>query len=215
MNVATDSPSTSPGTLSIVAGLAFTDADGPAFDKAARIAQRVRGSELHLIHVFHAELSAERSRELIGHLRLYVNEKAAATNGLRGITVGIHLRAGQVVREIVQLAADVHADLIVVGSQKGPDLKHWIMGSTAEKLVSSGPCPVLVASPRLKQPEEHEPKIEAPCSDCIRARASSSGSHWWCERHSQHAKHAHTFSYRRELPFATHDSEVIPTGIDF
>ncbi len=215
MNAVTDSPNPSPSTLSIVVGLAFTDSDGPAFDQATRIAQRVPRSALHLVHVFHADLSEERSRDLIGHLRLYVNEKAAAAKGLRGMTVGIHLRAGQVVREIVQLAAEVQADLIVVGSQKGPHLKQWIMGSTAEKLVAGGPCSVLVASPRPTQPEKHEPAIEAPCSDCLRTRASSSGSHWWCERHSQHAKRAHVYSYQRELPLASHDSEVIPTGIDF
>jgi len=43
----------------------------------------------------------------------------------------------------------------------------------------------------------------------------SSSQFWWCERHSRHAPRAHVFSYQRELPFATHDSEVIPTGIDF
>jgi hypothetical protein len=90
--------------LTVVVGLAFTDSDGPAFDQAARIAQRVPGSELPLVHVFHEELSASRSRELVGHLRLYVNEKAAVTGGLGGITVGIHLRSGNPPREIVQLA---------------------------------------------------------------------------------------------------------------
>src|SRR5271154_4942239 len=112
--------------LSMVVGLDFTDADGPAFDQAARIAQRVRGSELHLVHVFHTAPSAERSRELVDHLRLYVNEKVAIATELRGITIGIHLRAGKPVREIVQLATEVHADIIVVGSHTGPHLKHWV-----------------------------------------------------------------------------------------
>ncbi len=33
---------------------------------------------------FHTQPSAERSSELISHLRLYVNEEAALVDGLRG-----------------------------------------------------------------------------------------------------------------------------------
>jgi nucleotide-binding universal stress UspA family protein len=201
--------------LSMVVGLDFTDADGPAFDQAARIAQRVPHSELHLLHVFHAEPTAEQSRELVGHLRLYVNEKVAMMSELRGITVGIHLRSGKPVREIVQFATEVHADLIVVGSHRGPHLKQWVVGSTAEKLILGAPCPVLVASPRPKQPEKHEPTIEPPCPQCVEARRASGGAKWWCDRHSNIASGAHVYSYQRELPFATHDSAVSPTGIDF
>jgi len=202
-------------TLAIVVGLEFTDADGVAFDQAVRIARRVPRSELHVVHVFGEEPSKARSRELVDHLRLYVNEKAAAAGGFKAMTVGIHLRTGKPVREIVQLATDVSADLVVIGSHKGPHMKSWIVGSTAEHLLAAAPCPVLVAPPHPKAVAPHEPAIEAPCPDCLRVRATSRGAEWWCERHAHHAKRAHTFSYQRELPFASHDSEVIPTGITF
>jgi nucleotide-binding universal stress UspA family protein len=204
-----------PSTLSVLVGLAFGDADGAAFDQGARLASRVPHAELHLVHVFETEPTEATKRELGQHLRLYVNEKAALLGGLSAITVGIHLRAGKPVREIVQLATDLRADLIVVGSHKGPQLKSWLLGSTAEQLIASAPCAVLVASPKRKVEVKHDPAIEPPCHECLRARATSGGKSWWCDRHSQHAKRAHTFSYQRELPFASHDSEVIPTGIDF
>jgi len=214
MNSANESANGSRSRLTIVVGLDFTDADGPAFDQAVRIARRVPLSELHLVHVFDAEPSEARSRDLVGHLRLYVNEKAAAMGGLRGMKVGIHLRSGKPVREIVQLATEVSADIIVVGSYRGPHLRHWALGSTAEKLIHTAPCPVLVASPRPKEPAKHEPAIEPPCPDCVRARAASGGKEWWCERHSHVAAGGHIYSYQRELPFASHDSEVLPTGVD-
>jgi nucleotide-binding universal stress UspA family protein len=203
------------GKLSMVVGLDFSDADGPAFDQSTRIARRVPSSELHLVHVFDREPSEARLRDLAGHLRLYVNEKAAVVGGLGGVTVGIHLRAGKTVREIVQLAIEVDADLIVLGSHRGPHLKQWLVGSTAERLIAGAPCPVLVASPRPKEPEKHEPTIEPACPQCLQARAASKGAQWWCERHSHRAAGGHSFSYQRELPLAFHDSEVIPTGIDF
>src|SRR5271170_4249258 len=130
--------------FTVVVGLDFTDADGPAFDQAARLVVRVPGGVLHLVHVFGTAPSPEQSRDLSSHLRLYVNEKAEIAPGLRGAKVGIHLRGGKTVREIVQLATDVQADLIVVGSHKGPHLKDWILGSTVERLVSSAGFPVLV-----------------------------------------------------------------------
>jgi nucleotide-binding universal stress UspA family protein len=201
--------------LTFVIGLGFNDADGPAFDHAARVARRVPGSVLHLVHVFDEEPSEARARELVDHLRLYVNEKVATLGGFVGMTVGIHLRAGEPTREIAQLAGDVGADLIVLGAHQGLDPKSWVTGSTAGRLGKIAPCPVFVVSPRAEAKDPEVPRIEPPCIDCIAARKSSRGAEWWCARHASHARRAHTFSYQRELPLATHDSEVIPTGIRF
>ncbi len=202
-----------PAALSLVVGLGFNDADGPAFDDAVRTAKRVVNSEIHLVHVFDAEPSAERSRELIAHLRLYVNEKAATTQGIGAARVGIHLRVGNPSSELSRLAREVGAALIVIGSHTGPKLKSWIVGTTAEQLVQEAPCAVLVAT--RKPAAKQEPTIEPACPDCVQARLASRGGAWWCSRHAASAKTAHTYSYHREIPFATHDSEVIPTGISF
>ena len=190
------------GRFAVVLGLDFTDADGPAFDQAARLATRVIGSELHLVHVFGTEPSAERSRDLVAHLRLYVNEKIAANHALASMAVGIHLRGGKTVPELLRLAAEVQADVIVVGS-------------TVEKLVGNTAFAVVVAAPKAKEPEAQEPVIEPPCPRCVEARFASKGKEWWCERHAHAAQLGHVYSYQHELPFSTHDSAVSPTGVDF
>lgn len=202
-------------TLCAVVGLDFTDADGPAFDEAARIVTRVPGSRLHLLHVFHAAPSQERTRELADHLRLYVNEKATTTEGLLRVAVGIHIRGGKPVRELIQLATEVHADFIVLGSHRGIHPEQWLGGSTVERLVSDAAFPVLVASPRPKDAVTHEPVIEAPCALCLEARISSGGRKWWCDRHSQATLGSHEYSYQSSVPMSSHDSEITPTGIDF
>lgn len=200
--------------FSIVVDLDFAATGGRAFDEAVRTARAIPGrAAIHLVHVFGGALDDTQRRKLVGQLRNYANDKAAAVGGLGGITVGIHLRSGNTVREIVQLASDVHANLIVVGTDEKPHLKSWIVGTLAERLLKAAPCPVLVAGP-APEPVAHEPAIEPPCADCLAARASSHGKTWWCERHTRAMKHAHLFSYEREIPFAEHDSEVIPTGID-
>ena len=44
--------------LTLVVGLDFSDADGPAFSQATYIGRCVPQSELHLLHVFDTEPSA-------------------------------------------------------------------------------------------------------------------------------------------------------------
>jgi nucleotide-binding universal stress UspA family protein len=205
-------------SFGIVVGLDFAEGGEFAFRQAARIAQGIPGCHLHLVHVFDAMPSAEDNpQQTADLLRVYASEEASAAGGLDGVTIGIHLRAGDAVREIVQLATDVGAQLVVLGARKGPHLKSWLVGSTAEKVVAAASCPVLVAGPRPHEADaaHREVEIEPPCPDCTNARFSSSGNAWWCARHARHAQPAHVFSYHREWPLAMHDSAVIPTGIKF
>ena len=200
--------------FSILVGLDLADGGDFAFRQAVRIARGIPGCHLHLVHVFDGEPPEdERPRQLVDRLRTYANDEAAAAGGLQGVTIGIHLRAGEPVREIVQLASDVGAPLVVLGARKGSPIERWLLGSSAEKILAAAPCPVLVAGPKPPAPEAREPVIEPPCADCVRARHATSGDAWWCERHAQNTRAAHVFSYKREWPLAMHDSAVIPTGI--
>ncbi len=203
--------------FTIVVGLDFTSAGGLAFDQAARIARAIPRARIELLHVFegaHSEGAGESASALVARLELYAGEKAAAFGGLKGVTLGIHLRSGAVAREIVQLATDVAADLIVIGSHKAPHMRSWIVGSTAEKMTASAPCPLLVAAPTPPQPIKLEPEIERACAECITTRFASHGKAWWCAPHAEHATRAHAYSYRRENSFSTHDSVVTSTGVD-
>jgi hypothetical protein len=152
-------------------------------------------------------------------LRLYLDEKAAITSGLPGMRVGIHLRWGRAVRKLVQFAIEAQADIIVIGSRQGPHAKDWVVGSTVETLVSAASFQVLVASPRLRVPEEeHGPLVEPTCTACLQTRTASVGQSWWCDSHVHAAQLAHAMSYKRELPMTAtqqHDSEIIPSGIRF
>jgi nucleotide-binding universal stress UspA family protein len=201
--------------FTLAVGNDFTEASGFAFDQAARVARRIPGSAVHVVHVVEVGASAEAAKQLANQLRLYVEEKVMALGGLEQQAVGIHVRCGKPARELAQFCKDAGADLLIVGARKGPHLKQLVLGSVAERLLLASPCPVFVAGPTpATQDDAHEPAIEPACPDCLQTRRKTTGRDWWCTRHARHHAHAHSYSFRRELPLRTHDSAVIPTGVD-
>ena len=62
----------------------------------------------------------------------------------KGVSVDGELREGSAWREINEVARSRHADLIVVGSHGRKGLPRALLGSVAEKVVRTAPCPVLV-----------------------------------------------------------------------
>ena len=58
-----------------------------------------------------------------------------------------HVLAGHPVRDIVDLAADLKADLLVVGASGHSALYDRMIGSRADRIVHLSPCPVLVVRP--------------------------------------------------------------------
>jgi universal stress protein A len=52
-------------------------------------------------------------------------------------------RTGDPVREITGYTRDAHADLVVLGTHGRGPVAHMLMGSVAERVVRTAPCPVL------------------------------------------------------------------------
>jgi nucleotide-binding universal stress UspA family protein len=119
-------------------------------------------SELHLVHVgvvptflksypgtlgYYGKLYEEIeevSRELLRKQSLRV--KAAG-----GTVAGTHLRMGEVALEIVALAEELQADLIVMGSRGLGGVRRALMGSVSDSVVRHAHCPVLVVRPEKGQ----------------------------------------------------------------
>jgi nucleotide-binding universal stress UspA family protein len=55
-----------------------------------------------------------------------------------------HIVAGHPVRDIVQLAASLKAELLVIGATGHSALYERMIGSRADRIVQIAPCPVLV-----------------------------------------------------------------------
>ncbi len=61
-----------------------------------------------------------------------------------GVPVRFLLREGDPAAEIVGVATSERCDLIVSGTHGRTGLSHLLMGSVAERVVRTSPCPVLV-----------------------------------------------------------------------
>jgi nucleotide-binding universal stress UspA family protein len=111
------------------------------------------GSELHLVHVklvpipppypevldWREDLErAEReARELL-------DEQVRKVEDAGGTVAGAHLREESPAEEIVALAKELGADLIVMGSRDRGRIRRALAGSVSDWVVRHAPCPVLV-----------------------------------------------------------------------
>lgn len=104
-----------------------------AWALAQRVAQ-VSGSELVLVHVLEAPLDSE-ARETL--------EQWAAKARQRGLKARTVVKTGTPHQEIVDLATDERADLVVIGTHGRGGLNRALLGSVADRVVRLAPCPVL------------------------------------------------------------------------
>jgi nucleotide-binding universal stress UspA family protein len=86
----------------------------------------------------------EVSRELL-------RKQSRRLKAAGGTAAGTHLRMGAVDLEIVALAEELRADLIVMGSRGLGGLRRALMGSVSDSVVRHAHCPVLVVRPEKGQ----------------------------------------------------------------
>jgi nucleotide-binding universal stress UspA family protein len=123
-----------------------------------------------------------------------------------------HLRVADPIVAIVQLAADIQADLVVVGTHGRRGLARFLLGSVAEGVVRRAPCPVLVVRPVGAQAATDVPAIEPPCPQCLETRRMTEGAQFWCDRHREHHERAHTYHF---TPFRdSHQSGTLLHPLD-
>jgi nucleotide-binding universal stress UspA family protein len=87
----------------------------------------------------------------------------------------LHVRGGDAADEIANLAAEIDADLIVIGRYRLHHHKH----SVADAVVARATCPTLVIAGLTGHVVEAEPQ----CAACVAIREQSDGERWFCAEH--------------------------------
>jgi nucleotide-binding universal stress UspA family protein len=162
-----------PTIVRIIVGVDLSDTGDHALHEAMRLCKWLPGSELHAAHVIFAERdlhNADRIEHLastlqarLDALREHVQRVCAPLRAETPFSQEIvfHVRLGDPVAALHQVAVDVDADLIVVGTHARRGLEKLILGSVAEGLVRHARVPVLVARPKdlatLPRSEHPEP----------------------------------------------------------
>ncbi|HEX5176827.1 MAG TPA: universal stress protein, partial [Chthoniobacteraceae bacterium] len=125
---------------------------------AARLAEHF-GGELTLLHIVQ-NTSVAPFPEVPPYLDYMEEDFESAERALQALAAqqtlkpsAIHtvVRTGLAAHEIVEAARDLDSDLIVIATHGYTGWKHLCIGSTAERVVRTAPCPVFVV--REKQHE--------------------------------------------------------------
>ena len=181
----------------VVAALAFDETGDAALNEAVRVGAGA-GCELHLLHVVHEGPHATTKAELRS-VEKHLNE---ATDELRRKLdrhtiqqpVICHVRFGDVTHSILQMAVDLTADMLIVGSHRRKAVTQLLLGSVARDVVDKAHCPVLVALPKDYSGLITSESVAPPCPDCLSVRKQTNHETFWCKRH-QHAYHKpHVYS---------------------
>jgi nucleotide-binding universal stress UspA family protein len=170
----------------------FSPISDDALARAVELARLRSSAEIHVVHVIE-NLHHEPER-LDSAIRRMEEDLAAVSARLVARTF-VHIRVGAPAIEIVKLAADLHADVITVGTHGRRGFSRMWMGMVAERVLRLASCPVLVARPTSYAAEDVAVPIEPPCPGCIIARTRTEGRQWWCDAHSASSETAHRYTY--------------------
>jgi nucleotide-binding universal stress UspA family protein len=136
---------------SILAAIDGSKKSGAALDVAIGEA-KVHGAELHVVYVIETGLFSsipmDNTWEVIyGLLENQGKEAelaAAKQAQVQGLGITSHLKEGHAGEEIIRLAREIGADLIVLGSHGKSDLDRILLGSVSSFVVAHSPVSTMV-----------------------------------------------------------------------
>lgn len=153
------------GRDTILVPLDGSEAGASALEVAGMLA-RVTGAPIRLLQVAPTPKAIMSEGEVIAYedqeaerLKAEAQDslKAAATR-LAGLTVETAVRFGDPAGQIVAEARECGASLITMPTHGRGGLARMVMGSVAEAVVRTAPCPVITISPRAERLPEATPR---------------------------------------------------------
>jgi len=141
----------------------FSENSEPARDLAFEYAKAF-GAEVAVLHVVNISWSGYPTVEGLSHYEITM--KAVEENTIANLEeirregskiipgLTVHWTMGTPAIKIVRFAEEASTDLIVMGTHGWTGLSHLLLGSTAENVLRTASCPVLVVRPSSPAKEE-------------------------------------------------------------
>jgi len=132
-------------------------------------AARTYGARLYLLHVPGPTGEDFEADFPVGRFETTVRQRLAAfvsEDEIAALRPEYALRIGAPAEEIVRYAQDREIDLIVMGTHGRKGVAHMLLGSVAERVVRTAPCPVQVVR---QQGEALAEQVETPAREGVGA----------------------------------------------
>jgi nucleotide-binding universal stress UspA family protein len=186
MSVLPATPST------VLAAIDFSEASDLVVEQALGMARQANAHEIHFLHVRPLPRDGADAKARQAEFEQWLDARVR-NNGSVPYTIKVvaHEASGDAADVIVEMAGDLLASAVIVGTHGRKGLQRMVMGSVAEAVVRNAGCPVLVVRPQMHS--HPAPRIEAPCPRCVNTRLQSGGEQLWCEQHSEKHGRRHTY----------------------
>lgn len=124
-------------------------------EKAVAVAidlAKLSGGTIHLLHCYQVNVGGvspygvtvpEEFNRQIREAAAKSVEKVEGRIAAEGIPVETHITPSYPSEAVSELAEEIGADVIVMGTRGSTGLKHILLGSVAERTLRIAPCPVL------------------------------------------------------------------------
>jgi nucleotide-binding universal stress UspA family protein len=175
----------------VVCALDYSEGSEAALLRAADLAERLR-ARLHLVHahsVFQPEYGSapqpdEPESVSLARLRTFVERALGGAEVLDELGPELVIRHGEHATDaLVDYAAEVEADLLVLGTHGRRGVRHLIVGSVAEEVVRRADCPVLTVPNAASRTA---PSPSAPVLAPVDFSASSRAALAYAKRFAAH-----------------------------
>ena len=135
----------------ILCAVDFSDTSDQAFDYSVALARKL-GAQIKVAHIYQIPAAAlpngvldapvdyedNLQDQLQDRLEEYIDDKA-----IEDIDITAYVCQGIPYIEIIEMAMETNADMIVIGTHGRTGLSHMLMGSVAERVVRTAEVPVI------------------------------------------------------------------------
>lgn len=138
----------------------FSDTANLALEHAVRMAQLL-DSEIILLHVVstfafrvnlpEVDIDESQNTRLSGAIGARLAQIAEEIKSTHGVKVNTMISYGRIREEVVRIADETDADMIILGTHGVSGIREFFMGSNAFRIVSEASCPVLSVQQSAQQ----------------------------------------------------------------